>query len=62
MTIDECIKAIERDRHEPDKVLLNVASLRRAVGDVAAVCDDGETVWRKLYIDRRDVASSEETR
>lgn len=53
MTIDQCIKALERDRREPDKVLLHISSLKRAVDDARREFELGNdhVVWEILYID-----------
>lgn len=53
ITIDECLKALIRDRREPDKVLLNVASLKRALEDVRREFQVGDErqVWNMLYVD-----------
>ncbi len=55
MTINECIRAIERDRREPDKVLCTLASLRRAMDDLRRDFENErmQEVWNALYIDRR---------
>jgi hypothetical protein len=40
MTLEEAIAAIERDRREPDKVLLGVFSLRRILFDLGVLGTD----------------------
>ena len=51
MTINECLIALERDRREPDKTLLNLASLRRALSDLRNMEGVTPEIWNALYVE-----------
>jgi hypothetical protein len=52
MTINDCLEALERDCREPDKVLLNLSSLKRAVSEVRqkVLEGDDEGAYNLLYV------------